>query len=120
MPSTRKQWIAGTLRPAGALSIDAGALKALHAGKSLLPAGVVRQSGRFDRGDTVSILAPDGAEMARGICAYSDADVARIMGRRSAEIESILGYRSGDALVHRDDLVIMRKDRLEQTTKEAS
>jgi glutamate 5-kinase len=118
--AARKQWIAGTLRPAGALSIDAGALKALHAGKSLLPAGVVRQSGRFDRGDTVSILAPDGAEMARGICAYSDADVARIMGRRSAEIESILGYRSGDALVHRDDLVIMRKDRLEQTTKEAS
>jgi glutamate 5-kinase len=118
--AARKQWIAGTLRPAGALSIDAGALKALHAGKSLLPAGVVRQSGRFDRGDTVSILAPDGAEMARGICAYSDADVARIMGRKSAEIESILGYRSGDALVHRDDLVIMRKDWQPQTTQEAS
>jgi glutamate 5-kinase len=118
--AARKQWIAGTLRPAGALSIDAGALKALHAGKSLLPAGVVRLSGRFDRGDTVSILAPDGAEMARGICAYSDADVARIMGRKSAEIESILGYRSGDALVHRDDLVIMRKDWQAQATQAAS
>jgi glutamate 5-kinase len=108
--AARKQWIAGTLRPAGALGIDAGALKALSVGKSLLPAGVVRLSGRFDQGDTVSILAPDGTEVARGISAYSDGDVARIMGRKSAEIESILGYRSGDALVHRDDLVILRKE----------
>jgi glutamate 5-kinase len=108
--AARKQWIAGTLRPAGALGIDAGALKALSGGKSLLPAGVVHLTGRFDRGDTVSILAPDGTEVARGISAYSDGDVARIMGRKSAEIESILGYRSGDALVHRDDLVILRKE----------
>jgi glutamate 5-kinase len=108
--AARKQWIAGTLRPAGALGIDAGALKALSGGKSLLPAGVVRLTGRFDRGDTVSILAPDGTEVARGISAYADGDVARIMGRKSAEIESILGYRSGDALVHRDDLVILRKE----------
>ncbi|HTV79509.1 MAG TPA: glutamate 5-kinase [Steroidobacteraceae bacterium] len=108
--AARKQWIAGTLRPAGALGVDAGALKALSAGKSLLPAGVVRLTGRFDRGDTVSILAPDGTEVARGISAYSDSDVTRIMGRRSAEIEGILGYRSGDALVHRDDLVMLRKE----------
>ena len=108
--AARKQWIAGPLRPAGALVIDAGALKALSVGKSLLAAGVVRLTGRFDRGDTVSIVAPDGTEVARGISAYSDGDVVRIMGRRSAEIESILGYRSGDALVHRDDLVILRKE----------
>ena len=108
--AARKQWIAGTLRPAGALGIDAGALKALSVGKSLLPAGVVRLAGSFDQGDTVSILASDGTEVARGISAYSDGDVARIMGRKSAEIEGILGYRSGDALVHRDDLVILRKE----------
>ncbi|HTY94425.1 MAG TPA: glutamate 5-kinase, partial [Steroidobacteraceae bacterium] len=118
--AARKQWIAGTLHPAGALEIDAGALKALYAGKSLLAAGVVRLSGSFGQGDTVSILAPDGVEVARGISAYAEADVARIMGRRSAEIEGILGYRSGDALVHRDDLVILRKDWQPQPAQEAS
>src|SRR3984885_2044942 len=118
--AARKQWIAGTLRPAGALSIDAGALQALAGGKSLLPAGVVRLAGRFDQGDTVSILAPDGTEVARGISAYSDADVARIMGRKSADIAGILGYRSGDALVHRDDLVILRKDWQTPPAQEAS
>jgi glutamate 5-kinase len=118
--AARKQWIAGTLRPAGALGIDAGALRALSAGKSLLPAGVVHLTGRFEQGDTVSILAPDGAEVARGITGYSDSDVARIMGRKSADIESILGYRSGDALVHRDDLVILRRDWPVQTAQEAS
>ena len=118
--AARKQWIAGTLRPAGALSIDAGALKALNAGKSLLPAGVVRLAGRFDQGDTISILASDGTEVARGISAYADGDVARIMGRKSTEIEGILGYRSGDSLVHRDDLVILRKDWQAQPAQEAS
>ncbi|HTY51534.1 MAG TPA: glutamate 5-kinase [Steroidobacteraceae bacterium] len=108
--AARKQWIAGTLRPAGALVIDAGALKALYEGGSLLPAGVVRTSGRFEPGDTVSILAPDGREVARGLSAYADADVARILGHRSAQIEGILGYRTRDELVHRDDLVILRAD----------
>src|SRR5256885_7211094 len=65
-PATaRKQWIAGTLKPAGAITIDGGALKALFEGKSLLPAGVVAARGRFERGDTVSVLGPDGAEVAR-------------------------------------------------------
>jgi glutamate 5-kinase len=106
--ATRKQWIAGTLQPAGAIVVDAGAVRALMSGKSLLPAGVVRASGRFDRGDTVSILAPDGTEVARGICAYSDADAVRIMGRQSADIEMLLGYRGRDEIVHRDDLVLLR------------
>ena len=65
--AARKQWIAGTLRPAGAIHIDAGALRALHSGKSLLPAGVTGTLGRFECGDTVSVLAPDGVEVARGI-----------------------------------------------------
>lgn len=101
----RKQWIASTLRPAGALTVDGGAVTALGSGKSLLPAGVVKAVGRFERGDTVSVLGPDGAEIARGICAYSDSDAARIMGRHSSEIEAILGYRGRDEMIHRDDLV---------------
>ena len=106
--AARKQWIAGTLRPAGALTIDAGALRALLGGKSLLPEGVLGSRGRFDRGDTVSVLGADGAEVARGIVAYSDGDTARIMGRRSSEIEAILGYRGRDEIIHRDDLVVLR------------
>jgi glutamate 5-kinase len=106
--ATRKQWIAGTLKPAGAISVDDGAVRALLDGKSLLPAGVTRALGRFERGDTVSILAPDGTEVARGICAYSDADAARIIGRKSADIEQLLGFRGRDEIVHRDDLVLMR------------
>jgi glutamate 5-kinase len=106
----RKQWIAGTLRPAGAITIDAGALRALLEGKSLLPAGVTAARGRFDRGDTVSVLSADGAEVARGIIAYSDADAARIMGRRSAEIADLLGFRGRDEMIHRDDLVLMRQE----------
>ena len=104
--NVRKQWIAGTLRPAGALTIDAGAVTALASGKSLLPAGVIKSLGRFERGDTVSVLAPDGREIGRGICAYSDTDAARIMGRKSSEIEAILGYRGRDEMIHRDDLVL--------------
>jgi glutamate 5-kinase len=87
--------------------IDAGALKALQEGKSLLPAGVLATQGRFDRGDTVSVVGPDGREFARGICAYSDADVARIRGRRSEDIEQLLGFRGRDEMIHRDDLAIL-------------
>jgi len=106
--AARKAWIAGTLRPAGAIAIDAGALRALYEGKSLLPAGVTRTLGRFDRGDTVSVVAPDGSEVARGIIAYSDGDAARILGRKSTEIESILGFRGRDEMIHRDNLVVLR------------
>ena len=96
----RKQWIAGTLRPAGALTVDAGAVAALASGKSLLPAGVIKSLGRFERGDTVSVLAPDGSEVARGICACSDTDAARIMGRKSSEIRDdpgLSGTRRDDS-----------------------
>ncbi|HTW75312.1 MAG TPA: glutamate 5-kinase [Steroidobacteraceae bacterium] len=105
--AARKQWIAGTLRPAGALHIDAGALRALRSGKSLLPAGVTATLGRFESGDTVSVLSADGAEVARGISAYSDSDAARIIGRQSGEIEELLGFRGREEMIHRDDLVIL-------------
>jgi len=109
--AARKQWIAGTLRPAGAITIDAGALRALLDGRSLLPAGVTGARGRFDRGDTVSVLAADGVEVARGIIAYSDTDAARIMGRKTSEIAEILGFRGRDEMIHRDDLVLLRPHR---------
>lgn len=105
--AARKQWIAGTLRPAGALAIDDGALRALRAGKSLLPAGVKSVIGRFERGDTVSVMAPDGLEVARGIVAYPDAEATRIVGRKSSEIEALLGFTGRAEMIHRDDLVIL-------------
>ena len=94
-------------REAERIAVDDGAVRALMGGKSLLPAGVTRAVGRFDRGDTVSIVGPDGTEIGRGICAYSDTDAARIMGRKSREIEKLLGFRGRDEMVHRDDLVLM-------------
>ena len=108
--NARKQWIAGSLRPSGAVTIDAGALQALRSGKSLLPAGVVAVSGSFARGDTVSVLDREGNEIARGMIAYSDRDATRIVGKRSADIEALLGFRGRDEIIHRDDLVMMRAD----------
>src|SRR5258707_13017361 len=107
--ATRKQWIAGTLKPAGAIVVDDGAVRALMGGKSLLPAGVTRAMGRFDRGGTVSIIGPDGSGGARGICAYSDGDAARIIGRRSVGIEKVVGVCGRGEIVHRDDLGLVKE-----------
>jgi len=104
--TVRKQWIAGMLQPGGELTVDAGAARALREGKSLLPAGVVRVAGRFDRGDAVVVRDPGGLEIARGLAAYSSLDAERICGRRSAELEGLLGYRGRDEMIHRDDLVL--------------
>ena len=84
-----------------------GALKALLSGKSLLPAGVTRVDGQFERGDAVRVLSPDGREVARGLSAYSAGDARRIRGHKSGEIETILGYRGRDEIIHRDDLVLL-------------
>src|SRR5277367_2809155 len=108
--AARKQWIAGTFSPAGAVHIDAGALRALRDGKSLLPAGVVGTLGRFESGDTIGVLEASGTEVARGIAGYSDAETARIMGRQSAEIAGLLGFSGPEELIHRDDLVLMRSE----------
>lgn len=104
--TVRKQWIAGSLKPQGELHVDAGAVHALREGRSLLPAGVTKVEGNFDRGDPVVVRGPDGAEIARGLSAYSHADAELILGRRSAELETLLGYRGRDELIHRDDLVL--------------
>ena len=104
--TVRKQWIAGSLQPVGELHVDAGAVRALRDGRSLLPAGVTKVGGRFDRGDPVVVRGPDGAEVARGLCAYSNGDAERIRGRRSSDLEELLGFRGRDAMIHRDDLVL--------------
>jgi glutamate 5-kinase len=104
--AVRKQWIAGSLKPRGGLSVDAGAAQALRRGKSLLPAGVLKVTGRFQRGDTVSVYA-DGVEIARGLAAYSAVEATNIAGRRSADIEAIIGYRGREEIIHRDDLVML-------------
>ena len=103
-----KTWIAGQLEPAGRLTVDAGAVTALRAGKSLLPAGVKLVSGDFSRGDTVAILDAGGREVARGLVAYDSADALRIAGLKSAEIAGALGYEPRSAMVHRDDLAMSR------------
>ena len=105
--AARKQWIAGTLSPKGSLRVDAGAERALAAGRSLLPAGVTAVDGPFGRGDAVSVLAADGREIARGLTAYPADEAAQIAGRRSGDIQEILGYSGGDEIIHRDDLVLL-------------
>jgi glutamate 5-kinase len=106
--TARKKWIAGSLEPKGTLTIDAGAVAALRRGKSLLPAGVVRVDGGFERGDAVIIRGPDGSEIGRGLCAYDVGDAQKIRGRSSADIASIVGYNGRAEMIHRDDLVVGR------------
>lgn len=104
--TARKKWIAGSLEPRGALHIDAGAVRALRTGKSLLPAGVVKVEGAFERGDAVVLRGPDGAEIGRGLVAYDAADADRIKRLSSADILVILGYTGRTEMIHRDDLVL--------------
>jgi glutamate 5-kinase len=106
--AARKQWIVGVLKPAGTLRIDAGAEAALRRGRSLLPAGVVAALGDFERGDAVNVESAQGETLARGLSAYSAADVLRIMGKRSTEFEPLLGFRGRDEIIHRDDLVLVK------------
>jgi glutamate 5-kinase len=104
--TARKRWIAAHLTPAGAIAVDAGALKALDGGKSLLPAGVTAVEGSFERGDAVVVRGPDGRRIGCGLAAYSAADARLILGHKSAEIATLLGYRGRDEMIHRDDLVL--------------
>lgn len=103
--TARKSWISA-MKPLGRLGVDAGAAAALRSGKSLLPAGVTAVEGAFGRGDPVVLTAPDGAVIAHGLTRYSAQEARQIKGRRSSEIEAILGYAGRAALVHRDDMVL--------------
>ena len=106
--TARKRWISGQLVPNGQLFLDAGAEKALLSGKSLLPAGVTRIDGSFDRGDAVIIRSAEGRELGRGLVAYTASEARRIIGKRSGEIAAILGYEGQDTLIHRDDMALHR------------
>jgi glutamate 5-kinase len=104
--TARKRWIAGAMAPAGALIVDDGAALALSEGRSLLPAGIVAVEGAFERGDAVLVRSRGGKILARGLAAYASTDVVRISGHKTGEIESLLGYRGRDEIIHRDDLVV--------------
>jgi glutamate 5-kinase len=105
--AARKHWIAFTKKPRGKLLLDEGARAAIiDGGKSLLPSGVRQIEGEFDRGDAVRLCTLDGREFAKGVTNYSSLELLRIMGRNTREIETILGYKYGDEIVHRDNLVI--------------
>ena len=109
--ASRKHWLAFTTRTRGELLLDEGAARALlDRGRSLLPAGVSEVRGRFGIGEPVACLGPDGVELARGLVAYSSDAVARIAGRPTREITQVLGYSNGDAVIHRNDLVLTRPD----------
>ncbi len=104
--SARKHWISGAIAPAGVITVDDGAAEALKGGKSLLPAGVTKAEGRFERGDAVTIRDRQGRELGKGLIAYGFEDAQRILGHKSQDIEKILGFKGRSALIHRDDLAL--------------
>jgi len=104
--TARKRWISGSLQSLGSIIVDDGAVAALERGGSLLPAGILRIEGTFQRGDAITIMKRDGSEFGRGLIAYSSEDATQIIGHKTGEIEDLLGYRGRDEIIHRDDLVI--------------
>ena len=91
----------------GSLRIDAGAVAALRRGSSLLPAGITTVEGSFERGDAVLVRGPDDTAIAKGLAAFDAEDAKALVGRRTDEIETLLGYRGRAEMVHRDDLVLL-------------
>ncbi len=102
--TARKKWIL-SMKPKGQIAVDTGAARALQSGKSLLPAGVSGVEGEFERGDAIAILGPDGSQLAAGLTRFNSEEARLIMGRQTADMESILGYPGRTELVHRDDMV---------------
>ena len=101
-----KQWIAGSVAPAGSLHLDDGAVRALVTGKSLLPSGITSVTGRFEKGDSVVLLTPDGQRIAVGLAGYPSDEIALISGHHSDDIERLIGYRGPSVVIHRDDMVL--------------
>ena len=107
--TARQRWIGGSLTPRGSLRVDAGALRALRKGRSLLPAGVTAAGGTFDRGDLIAIEDATGQVIGHGLSAYSVEDARIILGHKSSEIESLLGYRGRDEVIHAHNLVMLEQ-----------
>ncbi|MGH7849638.1 MAG: glutamate 5-kinase [Thermodesulfobacteriota bacterium] len=106
----RKHWIAFTLKSAGELVLDGGAVKAITTrGKSLLPSGIKDVRGKFDIGDSVTCVDEDGVEVARGLTSYGSDEIRRIMGMSTKDVEGALGYKYSDEVIHRDDLAVIEK-----------
>ena len=94
------------MKPRGQLLVDQGAVRALHSGKSLLPAGVKQVTGDFDRGEPVSIVQEEGSVLGQGLVRYTSVEARAIHGKRSAEIPEVLGYPARSAMIHRDDMAL--------------
>lgn len=106
--SHRKHWIAHTLNPAGTITIDAGAVKALkERGKSLLPAGVIKVEGKFEFGNSVRIVDEKSREIARGLVNYSSPDLSKIMGMKTSSVRELVGNNFYEEVIHRDDLAVL-------------
>src|SRR3569833_2671654 len=116
--TARIRWIAGSLEPKGVLVIDAGAVKALHAGRSLLAAGVTQNERSFARSDAVLVRGPDGHEIGRGLVAYGADNAERIKGKSSAEASKILGLSGRPEMIHHNDLVVSHRHDLETSEAE--
>ena len=104
--TARKKWIAGQLEVCGAVIVDTGAIAALTRGKSLLPAGVTHIEGDFQRGDMVAIINADQQILGRGLVTFDAADAMKVLGHKSSEIASILGFERKPEIIHRDDMVL--------------
>jgi len=106
--SSRKHWIADGLKTKGTLMLDSGATEAiLKKGKSLLPSGVIAVDGTFSEGDAIACQSPSGKIIAKGLTHYSTSDMIKILGVHSSQIEGILGYKSANEVIHRDNLVLL-------------
>ena len=103
---SRKRWILSE-RALGSAIADDGAVRALKSGKSLLPVGVKEISGEFDRGEIIAVYDLKGREVARGITRYNAHDARRIVGKKSEDIEKLLGYDYAPMLIHADDMVML-------------
>ena len=101
----RKQWIMGSVAPKGEIIVDQGAVKAINNGKSLLPAGVKKINGNFEKGDHVLVKNENNDECARGLTSFSSFEIGKIKGSHSSKIKNILGYSSREEIIHKDDLV---------------
>ena len=101
----RKQWIIGSVAPKGEVIIDLGAVRAINDGKSLLPAGVKKIKGNFEKGDHILVKDQNDTECARGLASFSSIEIEKIKGSHSSKIKNILGYSTREEIIHKDDLV---------------
>jgi glutamate 5-kinase len=105
--SGRDGWLAAAAKARGVILVDAGARRAIEAGKSLLPSGVREVQGHFGVGDPVELAVDPRQPFARGLAGYGADDVRRLAGKKTSQIEAVLGYRQVDEVVHRNDLVLL-------------